>query len=100
VQTHSTFLDSTIIFICHGLGGILVKKVLAYSSTRTSKNVEYLHSIFTSTFAILFFGTPHNATHEGNWLVLPNAVASQDFAESHDKVNCFPQLRRTPKHYK
>jgi hypothetical protein len=73
-----------IIFICHGLGGILVKKALAYSSTRTSKNIEHLHSIFTSTFAILFFGTPHNGTHRCNWFVPPNAGASQDFAESHN----------------
>ena len=48
-----------VIFICHGLGGILVKKALVYSSSRTSKMVEHLYSIFTSTYAILFFGTPH-----------------------------------------
>lgn len=74
-----------IIFICHGLGGILVKKVLAYSSTRTSKNVEHLHSIFTSTFAILFFGTPHSGAHQSNWFVRPNGGASHDVAESYEK---------------
>lgn len=56
-----------LIFICHGLGGILVKKALAYSSTRTSKNVEHLYSIFVSTYAILFFGTPHQGTEKGSW---------------------------------
>jgi protein SERAC1 len=45
-----------------------VKNALAYS-TRTSSNVEHLHSIFTSTFAILFFGTPHNGTEKLNWLL-------------------------------
>lgn len=52
--------ERPLIFVCHGLGGILVKKALSYSASRTSKNVEHLHSIFTSTYAILFFGTPHH----------------------------------------
>ena len=56
-----------LIFVCHGLGGILVKKALAYSSSRTSRNVEHLYSIFTSTYAILFFGTPHNGLDRGSW---------------------------------
>ena len=66
-----------IIFICHGLGGILVKKALAYSSSRTSKNVEHLYSIFTSTYAILFFGTPHHGLEQGSWTaVAPNKSRS------------------------
>jgi hypothetical protein len=65
-----------IIFICHGLGGILVKKALAYSSTRTSKNVEHLYSIFLSTFAILFFGTPHFGVDRLSWLAMAHAEDS------------------------
>jgi hypothetical protein len=65
-----------IIFICHGLGGILVKKALAYSSTRTSKNVEHLCSIFLSTFAILFFGTPHFGVDRASWLAMAHAQDS------------------------
>ena len=57
-----------ILFVCHGLGGILVKKALAYSSTRTSKNVAHLHSIFVSTYGILFFGTPHHGADTKFWL--------------------------------
>ena len=57
-----------IIFVCHGLGGILVKKALSYSSTRTSKHVEHLYSIFASTYAIMFFGTPHEGTDKRSWL--------------------------------
>ncbi|KAL9046880.1 MAG: hypothetical protein Q9214_000406, partial [Letrouitia sp. 1 TL-2023] len=57
-----------IIFLCHGLGGVLVKKALAYSSGRMSKNLEHLYSIFTSTYAVLFFGTPHSGTEKGRWL--------------------------------
>ena len=46
-----------------------MKKALAHSSTQTSKNIVHLHSIFISTFAILFFGTPHNGASKSNWLV-------------------------------
>lgn len=49
-----------IIYICHGIGGLLVKRALAFSNARRSKAVEHPRSIFTSTFAILFFGTPHD----------------------------------------
>jgi len=40
----------------------LVPQALAYSASRTSKNIEHLHSIFVSTYAILFLGTPHNGS--------------------------------------
>lgn len=48
-----------IIFVCHGLGGLLVKRALAFSSTRRSKALEHQRSIFLSTYAILFFGVSH-----------------------------------------
>ncbi|KAF2186508.1 TPR-like protein [Zopfia rhizophila CBS 207.26] len=52
--------DRPIIFICHGLGGLLAKRALAYSSSRRHRAVEHLRSIYTSTYGILFLGTPHN----------------------------------------
>ena len=33
-----------------------------YSASRTSKLVQHLHSIFVSTYAVLFLGTPHNGS--------------------------------------
>ena len=48
-----------IIFVCHGLGGLLLKRALALSESKVKKSVERLRSIFTSTYAILFMGTPH-----------------------------------------
>jgi hypothetical protein len=59
-----------IVFLCHGLGGILVKKALIYSASRTSAQVAHLYTIFVSTYAILFFGTPHNGIYIGDWLAL------------------------------
>jgi len=62
-----------IIFVCHGLGGIIVKKALAYSASRTSALVTHLHTIFVSTYGILFFGTPHNSTDIASWLTIESA---------------------------
>lgn len=59
-----------IIFICHGLGGIIVKKALIYSSMCTSAKVSHLHSVFTSTFGLIFFGTPHEGIQKANWSML------------------------------
>ena len=59
-----------IIFVCHGLGGVVVKKALAYSASSTSSLVAHLNDIFISTFAILFFGTPHDNINIANWLFL------------------------------
>ncbi|KAH7040027.1 uncharacterized protein B0I36DRAFT_234758, partial [Microdochium trichocladiopsis] len=56
-----------IIFICHGFGGIIVKKSLTYASTRTAPKVSHLRDHFLCTHAILFFGTPHDSTTRSNW---------------------------------
>jgi protein SERAC1 len=33
---------------------------MAYSPSRTSKSIQHVHSIYVSTFGILFLGTPHD----------------------------------------
>lgn len=60
-------IERPIIFICHGLGGILVKKALALSSSSTSSKLAHLYSIFTSTFGIIFMGTPHEGIENARW---------------------------------
>ena len=35
-------------------------QAMAYSAGRTSKSIQHLHSIYVSTFGILFLGTPHD----------------------------------------
>lgn len=37
-------------------------QALAYSASRTSKHVAHLHSIFVSTYAVMFMGTPHDGS--------------------------------------
>ncbi|KXX74801.1 Nephrocystin-3 [Madurella mycetomatis] len=61
-------LRRPMIFICHGMGGVLVKKSLVYASTRTAPKVAHLWDHYISTFAILFFGTPHGHADKSSWL--------------------------------
>ncbi|KAE8440749.1 hypothetical protein EG329_006608 [Mollisiaceae sp. DMI_Dod_QoI] len=51
--------DRPIIFVCHSLGGNLVKRALAYAESRTATRTMRYSSISTCTYGILFFGTPH-----------------------------------------
>lgn len=61
-------LRRPMIFVCHGMGGVLVKKSLVYASTRTAPKVAHLWDHYISTFAILFFGTPHGHVDNSIWL--------------------------------
>jgi hypothetical protein len=56
--------DRPIIFVCHGFGGLLLKRALTYSSSREGKAVEHLRSVYTCTYGILFLGTPHNGINK------------------------------------
>lgn len=60
--------DRPIIFVCHGFGGLLAKRALAYSSSRKNKPVDHLRSIYTCTYGILFLGTPHNGINKKTFL--------------------------------
>ncbi len=66
-------LRRPVIFICHGLGGTIVKKSLIYSSTRTASKITHLRDLYVSTYAILFFGTPHGKVTESAWSSLGKA---------------------------
>ncbi|KAI0400445.1 ribonuclease-like protein p/mrp subunit [Xylaria palmicola] len=61
---HAT--ERPIIFICHSLGGIIVKRAIVYSASRTSHHINHLRSIYVSTYGILFFGTPHQGSGTAN----------------------------------
>lgn len=65
-----------------------MKKALAYSSSRTSSQVQHLYTIFVSTYAVLFFGTPHDRVNSASWLALdtaPRSGYSADKKESSDE---------------
>ncbi|KAH8422390.1 uncharacterized protein LDX57_000147 [Aspergillus melleus] len=78
--------ERPIIFLCHSLGGIIVKRALIYSESRKAKKSEHIHSIFVSTYGIMFFGTPHHGSSKAilaNYVqrmvdVLPSKVVDTD----------------------
>ena len=43
------------------------EKALIYSKNRTAPTVSHEHDIFTSTFGILFFATPHAGSSKAAW---------------------------------
>jgi hypothetical protein len=60
-----------IVFVCHGLGGVIVQQALIQSeSYRSYPDLSIAHSIYLSTGAILFFSTPFDAVDEQTWLAL------------------------------
>ncbi|KAJ5264520.1 Cytochrome P450 [Penicillium chrysogenum] len=52
--------ERPIIFVCHSLGGIIVKRALTLSQGHSSGKSARLHIIYTCTYGIIVFGTPHN----------------------------------------
>lgn len=52
-------VDRPLIFVAHSLGGIIVKEMLAISSTSTEKE---LRDIVGSTASVIFLGTPHRGS--------------------------------------
>lgn len=69
--------DRPIIFICHSLGGLVVKRALIYCRSLSNERTEHLRSVYVSTFGILFLGTPHNGSDIAKWgLLLHNICAA------------------------
>lgn len=58
-------------YFYHKLGGLLVKRALAFSSTSRSRSIDHRQSIYVSTYAILFMGTPHTGIGK-DALLLPS----------------------------
>lgn len=72
-----------IIFICHGLGGIVVKKALILSSNYISPRLAHLHSIYSTTASIIFMGTPHLGIAKDRWPLLLSRFTSVLSESSH-----------------
>ena len=55
---------------------IITVQALAYSHSRTASKIAHLHSIYTCTHAVLFFGTPHNGSNKVRLLDSLQKIAS------------------------
>ncbi|KAI0017119.1 hypothetical protein F4780DRAFT_782650 [Xylariomycetidae sp. FL0641] len=75
-----------IIWVCHSLGGILVKRALLYSNDlKTSQHEDY-RSIYVSTYGLVFLGTPHTGSDMATWgtvlQAMSDAVVPKSFFQS------------------
>ncbi|KAK4141202.1 uncharacterized protein C8A04DRAFT_39242 [Dichotomopilus funicola] len=68
----SDSIERPIIFVAHSLGGIVVKSALIHSDAARRGALEEHRSIKTSTYGVVFMGTPHqggNGVELGRLLV-------------------------------
>ncbi|PLN78352.1 Alpha/Beta hydrolase protein [Aspergillus taichungensis] len=79
--------DRPIIFICHSLGGIIVKRILIHSRSISNEKVKHLRSISLSTYGLVFLGTPHSIDDGGRGSMilqdLCDAVLPQQFVKTY-----------------
>ncbi|KAL5356142.1 hypothetical protein BJX96DRAFT_171331 [Aspergillus floccosus] len=68
--------DRPIIFVCHSLGGLVVKRVLNYSKNIQNERMKHIRSTWISTYGILFLGTPYLASDGAKWGVLLQIICS------------------------
>jgi hypothetical protein len=65
-------------------------QALAYSASRTAKNIEHLHSVFVSTYAVLFLGTPHNGSSKAKLAMIGqsmlNALVPSKIWDTNDQL--------------
>ncbi|EFY99702.1 hypothetical protein X797_001103 [Metarhizium robertsii] len=73
-KSEGTFRNP-IIWVCHSLGGILVKRALLYSNDlRMTRHQDY-RSIYVSTFGLVFLGTPHVGSDAATWGLMLQGMA-------------------------
>lgn len=68
-------LMSPIIWVCHSLGSILVKRALLYSNDVRATHYQEYRSICVSTFAIIFLSTPHTGASTATWPLTLQAMS-------------------------
>lgn len=78
--------SNPIIWVCHSLGGILVKRALLYSNDLRSSQHEDYRSIYVSTYGMVFLGTPHTGSDFAAWgtvlQAMSDAVVPRSFFQS------------------
>jgi hypothetical protein len=68
--------DRPIIFVCHSLGGLVVKRTLVYCRGLRHPHQEHLRKIYVSTYGILFLGTPHSGSGVAKWAGMLQSISS------------------------
>lgn len=82
--------EHPIIFVAHSLGGILVKRALELAAdVEVTQKCQDLRSIFISTYAIMFLGTPHMGHDIAKWRLtlqrITDAISPQGANDSNSQ---------------
>jgi hypothetical protein len=89
-----------LIFVAHSLGGLVVKEMLKRSNdSGSTPGHRYLHDVFLSTTALLFFGTPHRGADPRAFLHHVLSVSAQGLGvKVNDRIVAalMPQTERRP----
>jgi hypothetical protein len=64
-----------IVWVCHSLGGILVKRALLYSNDLIVRHHQIYRSLYVSTFGLIFLGTPHTGADVASWGLMLQAMS-------------------------
>ena len=64
-RSRSNCQNRPLIFVAHSLGGLIVKEALRLSWEE--KYHKELQSVYRSTLATIFFGTPHRGSEDAAW---------------------------------
>ncbi|KAL1987901.1 hypothetical protein VTN96DRAFT_1885 [Rasamsonia emersonii] len=83
-------LERPLIFVCHSLGGIIVKRCIVSCHNVEDEKRKHLRSIWVSTFGILFMGTPHAGSEAAKWGLLLQKICSAVFPKKF--IDTSPQL--------
>ncbi|KAH8692638.1 hypothetical protein BGW36DRAFT_302398 [Talaromyces proteolyticus] len=83
-------LQRPIIFVCHSLGGLVVKRCVIMCRSAENDRIRHLRSIYVSTFGILFLGTPHTGSDVAKWGLLLQKICSAVFPKRF--LDTSPQL--------
>lgn len=79
-----------------GLHVLYSPNALIHSESRTSHYVSHLRAIYISTFAILFFGTPHDRIDIGRWLALLPSYLSGSKRHGHASLDAWEERDAHP----
>jgi hypothetical protein len=69
-------MERPIIFICHSLGGLVVKRAIITSRSVENEKTEHWRSVYISTYGILFLGTPHLGSELAKWGLLLQKICT------------------------
>jgi triacylglycerol esterase/lipase EstA (alpha/beta hydrolase family) len=78
--------ERPIIFIVHSLGGLVLKDALRRSWQAHPDNEADLRTVYASTIAIIFMGTPHRGSPYAPWGVIAQNIAVAAGFDANDRI--------------